>query len=132
MDPRVSVLLCKLPLLVLFEYCLLVVPPGDNPIGGNLLPPGVNKGGVIPGNLPFTPCCWLTLEMLGICRLCLLLELPLFIDDPLVATLLTSEMASLFDAAANSFNDTLEDSLVANDLSNGLSSKSNLDLCYYK
>ena len=41
-------------------------------------------------------------------------------------------MASLFDAAANSFNDTLEDSLVANDLSNGLSSKSNLDLCYYK
>ena len=70
--------------------------------------------------------------MLGICRLCLLLELPLFIDDPLVATLLTSEMASLFDAAANSFNDTLEDSLVANDLSNGLSCKSNLDLCYYK
>lgn len=50
------------------------------PKGGNLLPPGVYKGGVIPVGFPPPPLVWLLLtrEILGIWRLCLFdLEGPL-------------------------------------------------------
>lgn len=46
--------------------------PGERPKGGNRLPPGVNKGGVMPGN--FAPGAGgFKLDKLGICKLCLLL-----------------------------------------------------------
>lgn len=75
--------------------------PGDKPKGGNLLPPGVNKGGVIPGN--FRGIGRLDI---GMCKLCLLDELAL------APSLLESSNSTLL-------------SLVANDLSNGLGSNSN-------
>lgn len=73
--------------------------PGDNPNGGNLRPPGVNMGGVIPGNL-----FEVMLRMLLMRKLCLL--------D--------------FFWAASSPPPSLS-SLLANECSNGLGSSSNVD-----
>lgn len=47
-------------------------PPGESPRGGKRLPPGVNNGGVIPGNFALAPGGF-KLDKFGICKLCLLL-----------------------------------------------------------
>lgn len=87
-------------------------PLGDNPSVGNLLPPGVNKGGVIPGSLVEF---WFKFEILGICRLCL------FVEEDLLPLLMVLT-SSLRAAGATGW---LIPSFVANDLSKGFGSKSN-------